>query len=90
MNNFILELKEDGTWTYYVDLAIIESGTYIIQDNELTVMVDNVGDTKEPKSTTYEWTYQNDILTLKVKGADCCKERFHYLSGYLDLNQFMS
>jgi len=39
--NFILELKYDGTWTYYIDREIIQSGTYAFEANLFTLRTEN-------------------------------------------------
>ena len=82
VTKLILEVNRDGTWAYKVGREVISSGTYTILDNEFIVETDTVHDAIDSNMATYEWSYQNDILTLKLKGDGNPPERFYNLDSY--------
>lgn len=76
LDEYVLELKDDSTWTYYVYGERIESGTYSVQGNEFTLWMNGVDDAADASSFVYEWSYEDDILTLKLCNEKSYPEQF--------------
>jgi hypothetical protein len=76
LDEYVLELKGDNTWTSYVYGEMIESGTYSVQDNEFTLWMNVVDDAADASSFVYEWSYEDDILTLKLCSENSYPEQF--------------
>jgi hypothetical protein len=76
------EINQDGTWKYYIGHHVVSSGKYFISENTFVVQTDNLKDTIDPNLATYEWSYHNGILTLKLIGDGNPSERFFNLEHY--------
>jgi len=70
-----LIFNADGTWSFLEDQAVMSSGTYSVQDGEVTWLTDSYCDKSGTEPTTYMWTFTDDNLVLKVKGRDTCVSR---------------
>jgi len=80
IRGFFFEINPDGTWTYYMDTMVVSSGTYSTHGNEFIIETDQVNDSIDPKAATYIWSYQNDILVLRLKGENSPPEYFRNFS----------
>lgn len=74
-DTYVLEFKDDGKFVYYVDGEIETSGTYSVQGSVLTWETDSLCDGYDANPATYEWTYENGVLALTLKGEDRCSDR---------------
>jgi hypothetical protein len=79
LDEFVLELKGDSTWAYYVYGEMIQSGTYSVQDNEFTLWMNGVDVAADASSFVYEWSYEDDILTLKFCSENSYPEQFRII-----------
>ena len=81
LDEYVLELKGDSTWTSYVYGEMIESGTYSVQGNEFTLWMNGVDDAADASSFVYEWSYEEDILTLKLCSENSYPEQFRVIDA---------
>jgi predicted urease superfamily metal-dependent hydrolase len=63
-----------------MDTMVVISGTYSTHGNEFIIETDQVNDSIDPKAATYIWSYQNDILVLRLKGENSPPEYFRHFS----------
>jgi len=93
IKGFIFEINKDGTWAYYANGRVVNSGTYSIKGKELIVETDKISESINPNLATYEWAYHNSILTLQLKGKNNPPECFRNLSektGVIDPDNWFS
>jgi|GEM_PF-1552094 len=78
-------LNEDGSWefSYSKSGRIISVGTFSVQGDEVTWETDSYCDEIKPRQATYTWTFKDDILVFKVKGADICSSRHNVIQNKL-------
>ena len=79
MNHCVLKLNNNHTWTNDFYGVIVGSGTYSIQDNLFILWMNPKNNTADSNVFIYEWSYEDDILTLTLLGSDGYSEQFRHL-----------
>ena len=90
INHCVLKLNKNHTWTNEVYGFIVSSGTYSIQDNLFILRMNPVNDATNTNVFIYEWSYEDDILTLKLLGNDGYPEQFRHVKADLALSNIHS
>ena len=74
-NEYVIEYRDDGTFTLWKNGEIETEGTYSVKGDELTWIQDSVCDAENAGSATYQWLADDDGLRLELIGEDRCEGR---------------
>lgn len=79
--SYQLVLNDNGAVTFSEYEAVVTTGTFSINGNELTWETDSYCDERSAGKATYTWRFEDDPLILHVKVEDACADRLFVLDG---------
>lgn len=90
MKHCVQKLNKNYTWTNDVYGSTVSSGTYSISDNLFILRMNPINDATNTSVFIYEWSYEDDILTLTLLGNDEYPEQFRHVKTDLALRNINS
>jgi hypothetical protein len=69
----VVEYREDGTYTYWVDGEVVAEGTYTVQGDEVQFTDDYCAEYANPG--TYKWQHKDNKLSCEVIDDLCAGRR---------------
>ena len=74
------EIMDDGTFTILWGDEVADEGTYSIEGDVLTWLTSSVCDQDYAGRATYQWQYEDGVLSFELIGEDHCDGRREWLS----------